>query len=336
MAAIAESLAYRRTDGARGTDKKNVHANDAIDAEKGREIPLVVGLCSLVMDLELRHLRAIAAIGDSGSISAAAANLHIAQPAVSRTLSQLEGRLGTRLVDRTTRRLELTAAGHVLWEHAHRILRSVDDAIAATTSARSQLRVGFSWSALGHRTVDLMRTWEAEQPETTLVIRRVDDPELALRTGKVDIVFFRSTPGSARLQHALLGYEQRLAAVAADDPLADCDELTLDQLATRRIALCATAGTVDLRLWPADRQPTRTVVVANVDEWLTTIAAGGTTGLTSSSTRDSHPHPRVRYVAVAGVGPVPVYLCWPAQTTHPMTSTFVTHASRQLQRATTS
>ncbi len=286
------------------------------------------------MNLELRHLRALAAIGDRGSISAAAAELHIAQPALSCTLSQLESRLGTRLVDRTTRRLELTAAGVVLWEHAHRILRSVDDAIAAATSVRSQLRVGFSWSALGHQTVDLMRAWEAEQPDTTLVIRRVDDPGLALRTGKVDIVFLRSTPASAGLQHALLGYEQRLAAVAADDPLAELGELTLDQLASRRIALCATAGTVDLRSWPADRQPTRTVVVANVDEWLATIAVGGTTGLTSSSTRDSHPHPRVRYLPVTNAGPVPVYLCWSAQAAHPMTDEFVAHAGRQLQRAT--
>ena len=56
------------------------------------------------MDLELRHLQAIAAIGDNGSISAAAVALHIAQPALSRTLSQLENRLGTRLVRRTRRR----------------------------------------------------------------------------------------------------------------------------------------------------------------------------------------------------------------------------------------
>ena len=187
------------------------------------------------MDLQLRHLQAIAAIGVNGSISAAAA-LHIAQPTLSRTLSQLENRLGTRLVDRTTRRLELTTAGQVLWEHAHRILRSVDEAVAATTSACSQLRVGFSWSALGRHTVALMRSWEADQPDTALVIRRVDDPELALRTGKIDVAFFRSTPGAPTLQHSLLGHERRVAAVAVDDPLSSHQELTLGMLATRRPA----------------------------------------------------------------------------------------------------
>jgi len=286
------------------------------------------------MDLELRHLRAIAAIGDQGSISAAAVRLHVAQPALSRTLSQLENRLGTRPVDRTTRRVELTAAGRVLWEHAHRILRSVDEAIAATTRTCSQLRVGFSWSALGRHTVALMRSWEADQPDTALVIKRVDDPELALRTGKIDVAFFRSVPGGSTLHHTLLGYERRLAAVAVDDPLATHDELTLGMLATRRIALCATAATADLGLWSADQQPDRTVVVSNVDEWLATIAAGDTAGLTSDSTEYDHPHPGICYLPVSGVEPVRVFLCWPGDNSHPMTTSFVNHAS-QLLRAHT-
>lgn len=286
------------------------------------------------MDLELRHLRAIAAIGDQGSISAAAVRLHVAQPALSRTLSQLENRLGTRLVDRTTRRLELTAAGRVLWEHAHRILRSVDEAIAATTSACSQLRVGFSWSALGRHTVALMRSWEADQPDTALVIKRVDDPELALRTGKIDVAFFRSDPGRSTLHHTLLGYERRLAAVAVDDPLATHDELTLGMLAARRIALCATAATADLGLWSADQQPDRTVVVSNVDEWLAIIAAGDTAGLTSDSTEYDHPHPGVCYLPVSGVEPVPVFLSWPADNSHPMTTSFINRASQILRTDT--
>lgn len=282
------------------------------------------------MDVDLRHLRAIAAIGDQGSISAAAASLHVAQPALSRTLSQLENRLGTRLVNRTTRRLELTPTGEILWEHAHRILRSVDEAIAATTTACSQLRVGFSWSALGRHTVALMRTWEVEQPGTDLVLRRVDDPEIALRTGKIDVAFFRSRPKTSTLRHALLGYEQRLAAIAADDPLSGCDALALDAIATRRVAMCATAASADLDLWKPDQRPERTIVVGNVDEWLATIATGDTAGLTSESTEYSHPHPGIRYVPVSGVGPVPVFLCWPADNSHPMITTFVSHAAQFL------
>ncbi|MEU3778601.1 LysR family transcriptional regulator, partial [Streptomyces sp. NPDC032472] len=82
------------------------------------------------MNVELRHLRALAAIGDEGTITGAAAVLRVSQPALSRTLDQLEQRLGTTLVERTTRRLALTPEGRRLWEHAHRILTQLDDALA--------------------------------------------------------------------------------------------------------------------------------------------------------------------------------------------------------------
>src|SRR5581483_4475158 len=59
-----------------------------------REIPSGKRLCSVVMNVELRHLRALAAIGDEGTITGAAVALHISQPALSRTLEQLESRVG--------------------------------------------------------------------------------------------------------------------------------------------------------------------------------------------------------------------------------------------------
>jgi DNA-binding transcriptional LysR family regulator len=74
------------------------------------------------MRVELRHLRALAAIGDEGTITAAANVLGISQPALSRTLEQLEQHLRVVLVERTTRSVRLTAAGQRLWEHAHQIL----------------------------------------------------------------------------------------------------------------------------------------------------------------------------------------------------------------------
>ncbi|BEL04106.1 hypothetical protein Q0Z83_022970 [Actinoplanes sichuanensis] len=92
--------------------------------------------------MELRHLRALAAIGDEGTISAAAAVLRISQPALSRTLDQLERRIGTTLVERTTRRLALTDAGRRLHERAHLILNQVDDALAEAAAEPQPLHVG--------------------------------------------------------------------------------------------------------------------------------------------------------------------------------------------------
>ncbi|MFC9359651.1 LysR family transcriptional regulator [Rhodococcus sp. NPDC057014] len=285
------------------------------------------------MNIELRHLRALAAIGDEGSITGAAAVLHVAQPALSRTLGQLEERIGTKLVDRSTRHLELTAQGQLLWERAHRILQSVDEAVAEVQAGPAPLRVGFAWSALGRHTVALLRTWK-DDTGTELVVRRVDDPALALRKGEIDMAFFRAKPGPPAFEHALLGHENRMLALADDDPLNRKGALSLDDLVSHRIALCSNAGTADLQLWPKSSRPEKTVVVANVDEWLTTIATGAAIGVTSDATEYSHPHPGVTYLPLTNTSPVPVYLTWPRHNRHPMTDRFVVHAKQILNERT--
>jgi DNA-binding transcriptional LysR family regulator len=66
-------------------------------------------------------------IATGGSLSAAARNLGVSTPAVSKRLSQMEQRLRTPLVNRTTRRMSLTPEGEVFLEHARRILGELDD-----------------------------------------------------------------------------------------------------------------------------------------------------------------------------------------------------------------
>ena len=66
-------------------------------------------------------------IATSGSLSAAARNLGVSTPAVSKRLSQMEQRLRMPLVNRTTRRMSLTPEGEVFLEHARRILGELDD-----------------------------------------------------------------------------------------------------------------------------------------------------------------------------------------------------------------
>jgi molybdate transport repressor ModE-like protein len=64
--------------------------------------------------IKLRDFRVLMAIADSGSMAKAAAKLGISHPAVSKTISDLEGALGLRLLDRGSQGTELTAHGEVL------------------------------------------------------------------------------------------------------------------------------------------------------------------------------------------------------------------------------
>src|SRR5664279_588148 len=67
------------------------------------------------------------ALATCGSLSAAARELGISTPAVSKRLALMEARIGVSLINRTTRRMSLTPEGEVLLEHARRILADLDD-----------------------------------------------------------------------------------------------------------------------------------------------------------------------------------------------------------------
>lgn len=85
------------------------------------------------------------ALASAGSLSAAARELGITTPAVSKHLALMESRLGMSLVNRTTRRMSLTQEGEVYLEHARRILGEIDDMETllggAKSTAKGLLRV---------------------------------------------------------------------------------------------------------------------------------------------------------------------------------------------------
>lgn len=83
-----------------------------------------------------RAMQAFIRIVDGGSLSAAARSLGVSLPAVVRTLAGLEEHLGTRLLNRTTRRINLTDDGQQFYERARQILAEVEDAELSLSSAR--------------------------------------------------------------------------------------------------------------------------------------------------------------------------------------------------------
>ncbi|MFL5928356.1 MAG: LysR family transcriptional regulator [Gaiellaceae bacterium] len=85
--------------------------------------------------VELRELRYFSVLADELHFGRAAARLHISQPPLSQTIANLERKLGTKLLDRTSRQVRLTSAGAVLRDHAQRVLGDVDDAVAAARDA---------------------------------------------------------------------------------------------------------------------------------------------------------------------------------------------------------
>jgi LysR family nitrogen assimilation transcriptional regulator len=76
--------------------------------------------------MQLRHLRYFVKIVEAGSFSRAASTIHVAQPALSQQIAELELKLGTSLLQRSARGVRPTAAGEVLYREASTILRLVE------------------------------------------------------------------------------------------------------------------------------------------------------------------------------------------------------------------
>jgi hypothetical protein len=87
--------------------------------------------------MELRHLRYFVAVAEELTFTRAARQLHTAQPSLSQQIKQLEGHVGTPLLDRTNRRVRLTAAGRVFLREARDVLSRSEQAVHAAARAGS-------------------------------------------------------------------------------------------------------------------------------------------------------------------------------------------------------
>jgi DNA-binding transcriptional LysR family regulator len=276
--------------------------------------------------VELRHLRAFVAVAEERNFTRAAARVNLTQPALSRTIAQLERMLGTALFVRDRRSVEPTRATGPLLVHSRRVLAALDDAVTEARGGPS-LRVGFTWGSTAEYIAPVVRVFEHEHPEVEVQLTRFDDTLAGLADGRAHLGFVPGVPADDRLRTLVLVDERRVAALATAHPLADRAEVSLNDLAPDNIVINVVSGTTRLDLWdPADRPDT--VLVRNVDEWMEAIATGHGVGLTPASTSRLYTHPGIRYIPVSDAPLVPIVLAWPHGPTHPFVEEFVAAAAR--------
>ncbi len=150
--------------------------------------------------VDLKQLRHLVAIIDAGSLSRAAALVHVAQPALSLQVAALEAELGTRLLDRSSAGVVPTPAGSRLYRHAQTILRQVEAARAEVASAEvisGRVSVGLPTSAAALFAVPLLALVREMLPAVRLTIFESMSGYLEelLATNRLDLaLFYRDHP----------------------------------------------------------------------------------------------------------------------------------------------
>jgi DNA-binding transcriptional LysR family regulator len=147
--------------------------------------------------MELRHLRYFVAVADELHFSRAAERLHIAQPALSQQIRQLEDELGVALFSRTKRHVELTPAGHTFLTGAQQVLahaeRAVDTAQRAGRGEIGRLVIGFVPSADLDILPRTLRVWRARFPHVDVELHTLlpSQQVKALRDGRIQVGLVR-------------------------------------------------------------------------------------------------------------------------------------------------
>ena len=177
--------------------------------------------------MELRHLRYFVAVAEAGSLTVAAARkLHTSQPSLSRQIRDLEEKVGTQLLTRRARGIELTPAGQAFLPHARSVLAQVEAAIEAARRvahpAKPHFAMGFQ---VGHELTwmpEALRILRHELPNIDVMISSQYSPQLAnaLLKGHLDAAFVRREQGMPELAFRPLVKEALVVVLPSDHRLA--------------------------------------------------------------------------------------------------------------------
>ena len=238
----------------------------------------------MTMEIEVRHLRMVAAVAASGSVTRAASEVHLTQSAVSHQLRDIEERLGTPLFLRVGKRMVPTAAGARVLATARRVL---DDIAAAeeevrrlATNASGVLRVCAQCNTGYHWLPPLVDAFRRKHPsvDVSIAVEYTMRPLEALLEGRLDLAIVTQYVHNPQLHVRPLFEDEHAAIVAPDHRFALRRFVRPEDFAGERLLLYSgsmeDSFTVQKILRPAGVEPARISFVMLTEAILAMVKAG--------------------------------------------------------------
>ena len=179
------------------------------------------------MNLELAELRTFLVLADNLHFGRAAEVLHISQPALTKQIQKLEGKVDGPLLLREHRKVSLTPAGVILRERARILLREAavteQMTIMAIKGKAGTLRIGFGIATLAAGLADVLKQFRQMYPEVNVCMRDMSTPDQidALEKGNIDVGFVRLPIDSKNLATAPIIEDRFMAVLPHGAPFTD-------------------------------------------------------------------------------------------------------------------
>jgi len=182
------------------------------------------------MHLELRHLKLVAAIAETGSVTRAGNQLHLTQSALSHQLRDAEEQLGARLFERQKGAMTLTAAGVRLLKSARAVIEELeraekdirDGAACGNGVDRGLIRLSTECYTVYHWLPPRLRLFQQKFPavEFELVVEATDNPYAALLDGKLDLAIVCEPVRNRKIRYTPLFEDEMVAIVSPEHRMA--------------------------------------------------------------------------------------------------------------------
>lgn len=197
--------------------------------------------------MELRHLRYFQAVAEELSFSKAARRLHIAQPALSRAVQELEREVGTTLLDRDRRRVRLTPAGSVLLQETGLLMDRLEESLRrvrrTALGEAGELRLGYIGPPTHPFLGRLLREYRQRYPNVTVILEERTPERVWEMVSKGRLSVGLTRPVLAHealgLKSLLLREETLCAAVPKDHPWAKKATVTWKDLDGQGVVILA-------------------------------------------------------------------------------------------------
>ena len=261
-------------------------------------------------DLDLRAVRYFVAVADARHFGRAAAELHIAQPYLSRQIRGLEQRVGARLLDRGPRGTSLTGAGEAFLPRARALLRLASQACAASRAAAQPSRITVGCT----RSIDVsaaVRELRRLHPDAEVHVVELDwnEPREALLEHRIDAAVARFPMTTDALDVSVLYDEPRVLLVPLDHRLAGKESVTIEDIADEPLPRLPDPAWN--AFWRVDPRPDGSAApdgpaIEMLEDKLELIAAGQAVAIIAAGFRGIRPD--LTTVGLSGIEPSHVVL----------------------------